>query len=76
MGNEDSYFPGFRRFVDLKVGISPEAPAMPPIPRPVSTGVLEPLADKKRNTSDNQAPQVARVLRAVTEDTSEKEEKS
>ncbi|MGZ3646998.1 MAG: hypothetical protein ACXVCM_24455 [Ktedonobacteraceae bacterium] len=49
---------------------------MPPIPRPVSTGVSEPLADKARNTSDNQTPQVARVLRAVTEDTGEKDEKS
>ncbi|HWZ19484.1 MAG TPA: hypothetical protein VNW73_11850 [Ktedonobacteraceae bacterium] len=49
---------------------------MPPIPRPVSTGVLEPPTDKLRNTSDNQAPQVARVLRAVTEDNSEKEQKS
>jgi hypothetical protein len=75
-GERGYYSPGFRRFVDLKVGIAPDAPVMPPIPRHVSTGVLEPLADKKRNTSDNQAPQVARVLRAVTEDTGEKDEKS
>ncbi|MGZ3616636.1 MAG: hypothetical protein ACXWOL_07165 [Ktedonobacteraceae bacterium] len=75
-GERGFYFPGFRRFVDLKVGITPEAPVMPPIPRPLPTGVLEPQADKKRNTSDNQAPQVARVLRAVTEDTGEKDEKS
>jgi hypothetical protein len=75
-GERGYYSPGFRRFVDLKVGIAPDAPVMPPIPRPVSTGVLEPPTDKLRNTSDNQAPQVARVLRAVTEDNSEKEQKS
>lgn len=75
-GERGYYSPGFRRFLDLKVGIAPDAPVMPPIPRPMPTGVSEPLADKARNTSDNQAPKVARVLRAVTEDTSKKEEKS
>lgn len=70
------YFPGFRRFVDLKVGITPEAPVMPPIPRPMPTGASEPLTDSVKQTSDIQAPQVARVLRAVTEDTSEKDVKS
>jgi hypothetical protein len=70
------YFPGFRRFVDLKVEIAPEAPVMPPIPRPLPTGVSEPPADYVRHSNDNQAPQVARVLRAVTEDNIEKEEKS
>jgi len=75
-GERGFYFPGFRRFVDLKVGIAPEVPVMPPIPRPLPTGVSEPLADNAKHISDNQAPQVARVLRAVTEDNSEKEEKS
>lgn len=68
--------PGSRRFVDLKVGIAPDAPVMSLIPRPASTGVLELLAGRARNSSDNQAPQVARVLRAVTEDTSEKDKKN
>jgi len=75
-GERGFYFPGFRRFVDLKVGIAPEAPVMPPIPRPLPTGVSEPLADNAKHISDNQAPQVARVLRAVTQDNSEKEQKS
>lgn len=70
------YFPGFRRFVDLKVGITPEAPVMPPIPRSMPGGVSGPLTDKVKQSNDIQAPQVARVLRAVTEDTGEKGEKS
>jgi hypothetical protein len=75
-GERGYYSPGFRRFVDLKVGIAPEAPVMPPIPRPLPAGVSEPLTDYARHTGNNQVPQVARVLRAVTEDNSEKEEKS
>ncbi len=34
------------------------------------------VKNSARHTGNNQAPQVARVLRAVTEDNSEKEEKS
>jgi hypothetical protein len=49
------YSPGFRRFVDLKVGLSPDAPVMPPMPRPAPGG-------------EGAAPKVARVLRAVTEE--------
>lgn len=59
------YAPGFRGFVDLKVGLPPETPVMPPLPRPV-TGAL---AGAEKGTSDGSTPQVARVLRAVTEDT-------
>lgn len=55
------YAPGFRRFVDLKVGVSPEVPAMPPLPRP-STGALA------SRPADASTPQVARVMRAVTEE--------
>ena len=28
------YSPGFRRFVDLKIGMPPDLPVMPPLPRP------------------------------------------
>jgi hypothetical protein len=70
------YSPGFRRFVDLKVGLAPETPVMPPLPRPITTGVTKPLTDIDRRAGENQAPQVARVLRAVTEDNSEKGAKS
>ena len=52
------YAPGFRRFVDTKVGLPPETPIMPPLPRPQS-GKL---------TTDTQQPQVARVIRAVAEE--------
>src|SRR5215469_2092180 len=58
------YAPGFRRFVDLKVGVSPEIPVMPPLPRP-SSGALA------NRPADPSTPQVARVMRAVT---GEKEE--
>jgi len=55
------YSTGFRRFVDLKVGMAPETPVMPPLPRPIQSGAL--------NTGDaSTTPQVARVLRAVTEE--------
>jgi hypothetical protein len=70
------YFPGFRRFVDLKVGLEPEAPVMPPLPRPLPTGVTGPPAGNQRRGGENQAPQVARVLRAVTEDSGEHEQQS
>jgi len=70
------YSPGFRRFVDFKVGLAPEAPAMPPPPRPMPTGVAGSPTDNKRRAGDNHAPQVARVLRAVTEDNSQSETKS
>ena len=53
------YAPGFRRFVDLKVGLPPEAPVMPPLPRPQSGTLVPP---------DRQPSQVARVMRAVTEE--------
>ncbi len=72
-GERGYYSPGFRRFIDLKVGIAPEVPVMPPIPRPIPTGISE---DHVRPAGENQAPQVARVLRAVTENTAEKEEKN
>ena len=75
-GERGYYSPGFRRFVDLKVGIASEAPVMPPIPHPLPTGVTGPPTDYERHATGNHAPQVARVLRDVTEDNSEKEEKS
>ncbi len=70
------YSSGFRRFVDLKVGLAPETPVMPPLPRPLPTGVTVPLAGNERRAGENQTPQVARVLRAVTEDSGEREEQS
>src|SRR3989442_198732 len=66
------YSPGFRRFVDLKVGLSPETPAMPPLPRPAQAGVTGQLIPGERRTGDAPAPQVARVLRKVTEEAEEK----
>jgi hypothetical protein len=59
------YSTDFRRFVDLKVGLAPDTPAMPPLPRPVQTGTLNPSEKRAGETSP---PQVARVLRAVTEE--------
>lgn len=56
------YAPGFRGFVDLKVGWPAAAPAMPPLPRLSSTGVFAQESHASEGTS-----QVARVLRAVTE---------
>ncbi len=70
------YSPGFRRFVDLKVGLAPETPVMPPLPRPSPSGVTVPLAGNERHAGENQVPQVARVLRAVTEDSGDREEKN
>jgi len=61
------YAPGFRRFVDLRVGFPPEVPAMPPLPRP-SSGAL---ASRPAEAS---TPQVARVMRAVTADKQEEKE--
>lgn len=75
-GERGYYSPGFRRFVDLKVGLAPEAPVMPPLPRPLPTGVTGPLAGNERRGGENQATQVARVLRAVTEDSGDKKEQS
>jgi hypothetical protein len=75
-GERGYYSPGFRRFVDLKVGLAPEAPVMPPLPRPLPTGVTGPLTGNEKRAGENQAPQVARVLRAVTEDSGGKEEQS
>src|ERR1700682_1151439 len=60
------YSTDFRRFVDLKVGLAPDMPAMPPLPRPISTGKLNP--NEKRSAETASPPQVARVLRAVTEE--------
>ncbi len=70
------YSPGFRRFVDLKVSLAPETPAMPPLPRPIPTGATGSLSENERHAGENQVPQVARVLRAVTEDNSQREAKS
>ncbi len=60
------YSPGFRRFVDLKIGLSPEAPTLPARPRPTTTPPDE------RREAETQPPTVARVLRAVAEDPPEK----
>lgn len=65
------YSSGFRRFVDMKVGLAPEIPAMPPLPRPLPGGVTVPLtvgSNERRIGTEGPAPQVARVLRAVVED--------
>jgi hypothetical protein len=61
------YSPGFRRFVDLKVGLVPEMPAFPPLPR---TGSGSLTTNERTETG---SPKVARVLRAVTEEPREKE---
>ena len=66
------YSPGFRRFVDLKVGLSPETPVMPPLPRPAQAGVSGQLIPGGRRAGDAPAPQVARVLRKVTEEAEER----
>jgi hypothetical protein len=66
------YSPGFRRFVDLKVGLSPETPVMPPLPRPAQAGVTDQLTPGERRVGDAPAPQVARVLRKVTGEAEEK----
>ncbi len=62
------YSPGFRSFVDLKVGLPPETPAMPPLPRTGGSGPQagDPRAGDAEDTAP--APKVARVLRAVTEE--------
>lgn len=60
------YASGFRRFVDLKVGLSPDTPVMPPLPRP-TTGALTPP-----RSGETSPTQVARVLRAVTEENESK----
>jgi len=63
------YSSGFRSFVDLKVGTPPETPVMPPLPRANAGVGTGPLAGERRTgTTENAAPQVARVLRAVTEE--------
>ena len=64
------YAPGFRRFVDLKVGLSPDIPVMPPLPRP-TTGTLTPP-----RSDETVPPQVARVLRAVTEEKEEEKRRT
>jgi len=56
------YSSDFRRFVDQKVGLPPATPVMPPLPRP-TTGALVPP-----RSGESAPPQVARVLRAVTEE--------
>lgn len=68
------YSAGFRRFVDMKVGLAPEIPAMPPLPRPLPGGVSEPLTvggNERRTGTEGPPSQVARVLRAVVEDSEE-----
>lgn len=63
------YSPEFRRFIDLKIGLPPETPVMPPLPRPVHTGITGALSSGDKRAGDAAStPQVARVLRAVTED--------
>lgn len=70
------YSPDFRRFVDLKVGLSPETPVMPPLPRPTPARVTGTLTNnEKRAAETSSTPKVARVLRAVTEDSGSDEEK-
>jgi hypothetical protein len=66
-GERGYYMPEFRRFVDLKIGWPAEIPAMPPLPRSQSSA----LAGNQKQTSEMDAPQVARVVRAVTEDKTE-----
>src|SRR5713226_168777 len=56
------YSSGFRRFVDQRVGLSPDIPVMPPLPRPTTGSLVPP------RSGDASPPQVARVLRAVTEE--------
>ena len=57
---ESGYYSlGFRHFVDLQVGLSPDLPAMPSLPRPQPENLVAP---------ETVPPQVARVIRAVTED--------
>ncbi len=65
------YSPGFRRFVDLKLGLSPDTPVMPPLPRSAPAGRTGPPNSGDRRAPQAQTPQVARVLRAVTEETGE-----
>ena len=55
------YSSDFRRFVDQKVGLSPGTPVMPPLPRPTTGALVSPRGESS-------PPQVARVLRAVTEE--------
>ncbi len=59
------YLANFRSFVDLKVGLPPETPVMPPLPR---TGNGQLVAERRADGGEGTAPQVARVLRAVTEE--------
>jgi hypothetical protein len=54
------YSPGFRRFVDLKAGLSADKPVIPPMPRP---------QPESHVAAETTPPQVARVIRAVTEET-------
>jgi len=58
------YAPGFRRFVDLKIGLPPDMPVMPPLPR---------TQLEKSAASETTAPQVARVIRAVAEEAKQHE---
>src|SRR6266699_814922 len=48
------YSSGFRRFVDQKVGLSPDTPVMPPLPRPTTGSLVPP------RSGDDAPPQVAR----------------
>ncbi len=71
------YSPDFRRFVDLKVGLAPETPVMPPLPRPTPATVTGSLTGSERQTGEAPStPQVARVLKAVTEDSGNREKDS
>jgi len=58
------YSPGFRRFVDLKVGLPPDTVVKPPLPRHQPENQVPPEVT---------TPQVARVIRAVTEETKNRE---
>jgi hypothetical protein len=57
----------FDQIIDLKMGFPADVPAMPPLPRP-NTGALP------GRTTEGSTPQVARVMRAVTEEKEEEKE--
>jgi hypothetical protein len=62
---ERSYYaPGFRHFIDLKVGLASDISPLPPIPRPQHA---TPDREKSQPTASSQ-PQVARIIRAVTQE--------
>ncbi len=58
------YDPGFRRFVDQKVGLKPDTPVIPPLPRMAT----DPITPVEHRPGDAKVTQVAHVLRAVTQE--------